>query len=218
MYYLSPYVRYVDISGRITILDIRSESYFALEPLASMMWKELAEGDTEAQSLTGIIRQTGSDDPELAEDLASFAGQCVDKGLLTLVPDVLPGLEVKKRAVRRWRFAAVRAWLCLARATRSLSHRGFCRTYLDALDVPAVFDVTDPGPLLRQGSESLFTGRKLFSSEESAPRLPSPVTRPFCLPAYIRSAGGTLHRHQAISFYRTCVDGVQWARGSRRLL
>ncbi len=62
-----------------------------------MMWKELAEGNTEAQSLTGIIRQTGSDDPELAEDLASFAGQCVDKGLLTLVPDVLPRLEVKKR-------------------------------------------------------------------------------------------------------------------------
>ncbi len=109
VYCLSPYVRYVDISGRITILDIRSESYFALEPLASMMWKELAEGDTEAQSLTGIIRQTGSDDPELAEDLASFAGQCVDKGLLMLVPDVLPGLGVKKRAVRRWRFAAVRA-------------------------------------------------------------------------------------------------------------
>ncbi|MBP1747847.1 MAG: hypothetical protein H6Q52_386 [Deltaproteobacteria bacterium] len=71
MYYLSSYVRYADISGCITILDICSESYFALEPLASMMGKELAEGHTEAQCLKGIIRQTASDDPELAYDLAS---------------------------------------------------------------------------------------------------------------------------------------------------
>lgn len=163
IYYLSPYVRYVDISGRITILDIRSESYFALEPLASLMWKGLAEGHTQAQCLNDIIRQTASDDPGLAEDLASFTGQCVDKGILTVSPDSLPAVKTGKHAVRdRQRFATVRAWLWLARTTRSLSLRGFCGTYITALNIPAIPDLVDPGPLLNQAVRAFSRAENLF--------------------------------------------------------
>lgn len=163
VYFLSPYVRYVEIAGRITILDIRSESYFALEPMASMMWKGLAENRMEEQILKDIVQQTAPGDLGLADDLVSFAGQCLEKGLLTLTPETLPGSKERKRAGCRWRrFAAIRAWLCLARLTRSLSRIGFCKTYIELLHVPACPAAADREPRLDRAVRAFSRAENFF--------------------------------------------------------
>ncbi|MEN6615032.1 MAG: lasso peptide biosynthesis B2 protein [Syntrophorhabdus sp.] len=187
-YYLSPYVRYVDIADRVTILDIRSESYFALEPLASMMWKELAAGHTHTQCLDTITRQGTSDDPELADNLASFAQQCVDTGLLTLTADAPPSAKVKRRipGIRK-RFASTRAWLSLARTTLSLSRKGFFKTYTDALNIPALYAVTDRDSRTVERAVSAFSRAENFFHLKKAPL--DCLPRSLALFVFLRTSG-----------------------------
>jgi hypothetical protein len=43
-YFPAPHIRHAWIDDRVVILDLESEAYFALDPTASFMWRQLALG------------------------------------------------------------------------------------------------------------------------------------------------------------------------------
>ena len=159
-YYLSRYVRYVDISGRVTILDIRSESYFSLEPLASMIWKELAAGHTERECYENIARDMPSSGQDTAEGIAAFIRQCLEAGLLTTSPGAFETHGSPDMA-HPGQISAPGAWFILLRTTRSLSRKGFFRTYTEALDAPRVKNLTGAS------NENIAKALRAFSRAEN---------------------------------------------------
>jgi hypothetical protein len=127
--HVAPCVRHVWIDDRVAILDLRSECYFALDPTASLMWREFARGHDRDQRLRNLRRRFPDESIPLERDLDAFAKICTAAGWLVAarcepmqaqrLPDCRPATG----------FLVLRAWWSLFRITRLLSMRGFSWTY-----------------------------------------------------------------------------------------
>jgi hypothetical protein len=128
--YVAPHIRHVWIDDRVAILDLRSESYFALDPIASLMWREFAPGHDRDERRRNLRYQFPDDVTRLELDLDAFENRCMESGWLvrTLCAPTQAGQSFPTREPTE-RFLTVRAWLGLLRVTRSLSSRGFSSTY-----------------------------------------------------------------------------------------
>ncbi|MCE5283522.1 MAG: lasso peptide biosynthesis B2 protein [Deltaproteobacteria bacterium] len=115
-------------------MDIRSESYFALDPTASVMWHELTLGAGRDETLRRLEEQFSSDPSELEADFDEFVQKCVARGLLTRAPE---GPTETPQALphtgRARRLFTLRAWWSLLETKLSLSRKGFSGTYNGAL-------------------------------------------------------------------------------------
>lgn len=128
--YVAPHIRHVWLDDRVAILDLRSESYFALDPTASAMWRELASGHDREQRLRNLHRQFSDQSPRLEPDLDAFMRRGIEAGWLLQArsaPCQVGRALPRRRPARR--FLTVRAWWSLFRVSRSLSVRGFSWTY-----------------------------------------------------------------------------------------
>jgi len=128
------HIRHVRVEDRVIIMDIRSESYFALDPTASHMWDELALGNGRDETLRSLEEKFSSDPSELAADFDEFVEKCIARGLLSReleqsleVPGAVP-LTGRARGL-----FTLRAWWSLLETKLSLSRRGFSGTYNAAL-------------------------------------------------------------------------------------
>lgn len=132
-YRVPSHIRHVRVGDRVVILDIRSESYFALDPVASLMWEELTAGHGRDEYLRRLEEEISGTPQEIEDDLSSFSEKCLARGLLTGSPEAPAGEEVP-RGTHTWkRFLTLRAWWILVRTKLSLSRKGFCATYNGAL-------------------------------------------------------------------------------------
>lgn len=132
-YYLPPHIRHVCLEDRVIIMDIRSESYFALDPTASFMWQLLTLQHSRDESLVYLQDQFSSDACQLVADFDEFTQKCLAAGLLTETPEEPPEVpQVISRTAAR-RFFTLRAWWSLLDTTLSFSRRGFSGTYIAAL-------------------------------------------------------------------------------------
>ncbi|MEN6464614.1 MAG: lasso peptide biosynthesis B2 protein [Syntrophaceae bacterium] len=129
-----PHIRHVRVEDRVIIMDIRSESYFALDPTASIMWHELTLGAGRDETLRRLEGQFSSDPAELQADFDEFVQRCIARGLLTRAPE---GPSETPHALRRTGRArhlfTLRAWWSLVETKLSLSRKGFSGTYNAAL-------------------------------------------------------------------------------------
>ena len=64
----APHIRYAWVDDRVVILDLLSESYYALDPTASGMWQQLTRGQDREESLRHLGQQYAGDAGGLAED------------------------------------------------------------------------------------------------------------------------------------------------------
>src|SRR5882672_2844898 len=128
--HVAPHIRHVWIDDRVAILDLRSEAYFALDPIASLMWREFTLGHDHDECRRNLGCQFPDDVSRLALDLGVFENSCIESGWLLRAP--YAPTQVRRTFPTRGpaeQFLTVRAWLSLFRATRSLSSRGFSWTY-----------------------------------------------------------------------------------------
>jgi hypothetical protein len=131
--YVTTDIRHVWMEDRVVILDLKTESYFALDPTASCMWRELSLGKTHAECLNVLGNWYSGDRSRLEVDFDAFANRCVEAGWL--VPTfAAPSQEAHRARTLKpaRRFLTIRAWWALVCVTMSLSWRGFSRTYAAA--------------------------------------------------------------------------------------
>ncbi len=132
-YHVPSHIRHVRVGDRVIILDIRSESYFALDPVASLMWDELTAGHDRDEYLHKLGEEIAATPEEIEDDLAGFTGKCLARGLLTGSPGAAARDEARRPRRTYKRLLTLRAWWSLARTKLALSRKGFCTTYGSAL-------------------------------------------------------------------------------------
>jgi len=111
VFMLATHVRWVNLDGLIYVLDLKAETYFALEPTYSKAWIALATGG----------REEGR---HLDKD---FYNTLRENGWLASV--ARPSRPARWRAIgwvpRTLRCSSLAAWVCLAYVSVSLKWRGF---------------------------------------------------------------------------------------------
>lgn len=188
-YRVPSHIRHVRVGDRVVILDIRSESYFALDPVASLMWDELTAGHGRDEYLQKLGEEVSATPEEIEDDLAGFTGKCLARGLLTESPEVpaREGPQLPRRTYKR--LLALRAWWSLVRTKLALSHKGFCTTYGSALTMahPCEADKGDAGDEALERALAAFAAAENFFHLKKAPL--DCLPRSLALFAFLRRAG-----------------------------
>ncbi len=131
---ISHEARYVEIEGRVVVLDFRTQSYSMLDPVASTIWLHIASGRRRDDALQALRRQYEVDGARLEHDYDALVQKCLDQGLLTLAPlapryDEPQTPPAKTNRHLCWGPWPQRAWWSLFRTSRLLAKRGFSHTY-----------------------------------------------------------------------------------------
>lgn len=132
-YHIPAHVRHVKVGDRVIILDIRSESYFALDPIASLMWAELVLGQDKDAGIGHLQEEISADPPDIDNDYGEFTQRCLARGLLSRSPEGPLTEKTPRRRSRAKHLFALRAWWSLVKTRLSLSRKGFSVTYNGAL-------------------------------------------------------------------------------------
>jgi hypothetical protein len=128
-YFAADHVRYAWVDDRIVILDLRTESYFALDPTASSMWRELTAPYAADAGLRRLEQRYAVEPAQLAADFDAFTSRCVEaEWLVDVEPVPPPRPRAGGRRRGRWPLT-LQAWWTLLAITRSLAARGFASTY-----------------------------------------------------------------------------------------
>lgn len=169
--HVSSDLRYAESGGRIVLLDLRTERYFALDPVASAMWKTLATTGDRDETFRALQERFAVDPARLGADLDAYIARCLESGFLMrsepeLSPSAPPGTPGGSG------FLTVRAWWALRRTARGLRSRGFGAVYREYASLPKS-DGADPGLLERAvaafaRAENFFHLRK--APEDCLPR------------------------------------------------
>ena len=66
----------------LVVLDLAHGEYYALDEVGARVWEGFAGGDSLSGVFEGLLSTYDVDRERLQEDVASFAGELVDKGLM----------------------------------------------------------------------------------------------------------------------------------------
>jgi hypothetical protein len=184
--FVSSGVLHREIQGSIVILDLRTETYWILDPVATLFWKSLLVADNDDEVFHAARNEYAVELARLQLDLERFKHHCIERGLLQeREPEraVARALHVHRN---RPDFLVLRAWWCLFRTVRSLALFGFARTYRDYSCLP-IPEETSVGDRLLARSVDAFGIAENFFLIKNAPQ--DCVPRSLALFRFLRSAG-----------------------------
>jgi hypothetical protein len=72
-----------EIEDEVVILDLKSNSYFGLNPVARLVWKGIDDGKPVAEIIESIAEQFDVERHEVADDVRGFLGDALSNGLVT---------------------------------------------------------------------------------------------------------------------------------------
>jgi hypothetical protein len=181
-------VRWAEVDGRITLLDLRSESYHALDPVASEMWRRAAHPEGRAQALHRLHQCFDVDPERLASDFDAFVTGCARRGFLEQArPGREPGSEDADRRPSGRRFLTARAWWSLFRTSRKLVREGFARTYERFASLARSTRTRLHGNDLLERGVAAFARAENFYTLRTAPR--DCLPRSLALFGFLRTLG-----------------------------
>jgi hypothetical protein len=177
-----------EVGGMLVVLDLRTETFSILDPVATTMWNLLVELGDRARVLERLRAIYDADDVRLARDLDGFTATMVDGGFASWSASGAPrssseasaaeGSSVHGAATHSMRgrrvrgMLAVRAWWRLARTVLRLRREGFAATYrascalagasarIDTADAPQTAALLARGLRAFARAESVFVIRK----------------------------------------------------------
>jgi len=83
---ISPDVLSQEVSGETVLLDIKSESYFGLDPVGTRIWELLQEyGDLET-TYKAMLDEYDVEAGQLVSDLTELVGKLEEAGLINTSP------------------------------------------------------------------------------------------------------------------------------------
>jgi hypothetical protein len=83
---ISPDVLSQEVSGETVLLDIRSESYFGLDPVGTRIWELLQENGNLASIHQTMLAEFDVESDKLEADLIELIGKLEDAGLVSTLP------------------------------------------------------------------------------------------------------------------------------------
>jgi len=75
-------VTWREVDGEVVVLNLRSASYFAVDPSAAALWRALVQGTTRDHLIRELMVEQGVDEPTAAADVDTFIESCRASGLL----------------------------------------------------------------------------------------------------------------------------------------
>lgn len=192
-------VRGATISGRVVLLNLRSETYSLLDSDASIIWTRLEHHggriDRVIEELSGTMGRAFDD---VAREVTDFVSTCTANGLLSTRPDqqtIEPRREISDRRpwlVRR-QFLPLAAWWSLTRTARRLSRHGFSQTYSCYAAFAAPSAAPSQGTPLKLAAEQAFLRAENFFAFRRAPF--DCLPRSLALFRFLRTAGLPAQHH-----------------------
>lgn len=79
-------VLFRELAGESVLLDLRSESYFGLDPVGTRMWRALRETGSLEAALASLDGVWEVEPARLREDLARLVDELAAQGLLDVGP------------------------------------------------------------------------------------------------------------------------------------
>ena len=83
---ISPDVLSQEVSGETVLLDIRSESYFGLDPVGTRIWELLHENGNLEPTYKTMLDEYDVDAGQLASDLTALVEKLEEAGLVNTSP------------------------------------------------------------------------------------------------------------------------------------
>jgi hypothetical protein len=184
--HVSPNVFYEEIEGFIVILDLVTEAYYMLDPVAAVMWKALLESENDNQAFYAVKNRFAVERVRLQTDLEEFKRYCVEHAFLQEKEPERRIENLRYFEAGQAGFLILRAWWALFRTVRSLSTLGFTRTYREYSRIPIPKENSSDRDLLKR-SIAAFTTAENFLLMKSAPK--DCVPRSLALFRFLRLAG-----------------------------
>ncbi len=176
-----------EIQGFLVILDLRTEAYYILDPVATVMWKTLLATDDEAAALQALQNEYSVERARLTTDLEAFRHGCIDQGFLQ-DKEAERKLEIPLYVnAGPGKFLIPQAWWCLFRTVHSLSANGLSRTYQEYSRFPIPKENVKTADDLLERSVSAFSRAENFFLIKNAPK--DCLPRSLALFRFLRSAG-----------------------------
>ena len=72
-----------DLDGEVAILDMRSQTYFGLNPVGAYVWDLLTQPRSSAELLEALGRRYEASTEQLEADLQKLLRELQDRGLVT---------------------------------------------------------------------------------------------------------------------------------------
>lgn len=187
----APTVRHADVDGCRVLLDLGTETYRVLDPVATAMWAALIGGVDSTAALSELETRYAVDMQRLRSDLSRFAARCVESGLL--VPADEPPLMKASaastavigstaRAVASRPASFMRALGSIVATRRALAKAGFPSTYDRLSRLPAGTDMSRLA-----GAVSTFSWAENFFVDRRAPQ--DCLVRSLSLFRFLRTCG-----------------------------
>jgi hypothetical protein len=190
--FCAPHLRYVEVSGRIVMLDLSAGAYDVTNEVGAAMWAQLIELPT-GRDIAGLAQQYGISTSEAESDLIDFATAQLAAGRLVMQrPDETgpPLVDAPRR-----RPTALRAWRERASSERDLQ-KGFANAYTARTRPTA--DATAPRVDVTRLTEIFRTAEGLFPARE-APQ--DCLPRSLALTRFLRTAGWQAEHVIGIALY-----------------
>ncbi len=71
------------VGDETVLLDLASGVYFGLDGVGQRVWESVVEGNSLAQAVDVIVSEYDVDEAQAQADVLEFAGDLVERGLLT---------------------------------------------------------------------------------------------------------------------------------------
>jgi hypothetical protein len=79
-----------DLDGEAAILNLKSGTYFGLDPVGAFVWNQLATPQPVSRIATAMLEHYDVEPERCHSDLLVLLGQLNQRGLLELQPSVIP--------------------------------------------------------------------------------------------------------------------------------
>lgn len=81
----SPEVLFQNLGGEAVLLDLKTETYFGLNPVGTRMWELIASGETSlGDAVETLLGEFEVERERLEADLLRLAGELAEAGLIRL--------------------------------------------------------------------------------------------------------------------------------------
>jgi hypothetical protein len=154
------------VDGLAVILDIRSGSYIVLDKVATTMWRALMRVPADERVET-LCAKFDAPAERVANDLKAFTADCLDRGLVSVTPPVMPR-PVERAGVPRSPTAWL-AWRMLLATTFALRFSTFQSVYLRYAALARRDPPLDANLILHR-AESAFVKAETFFVIRTAPK------------------------------------------------
>jgi hypothetical protein len=79
-------VMYRAVGDEAVLLNMKKQTYFGLDPMATRMWTVLNESGSIQVAFESLLTEYDVSEPQLRKDLGEFVEKLVEEGLVTASP------------------------------------------------------------------------------------------------------------------------------------